>query len=85
MSLILFAVFGIINALIAAKKGFNPWIWFFAAGLLGLVVVSIMPSASAVFNENFELSEQRRKNGNTAGLIILGVAFVLIMLMIGLR
>jgi intracellular septation protein A len=47
MQIILFIVFGVINALIASKKSFNPWIWFFAGGLLGLIVILILPSAHA--------------------------------------
>jgi ABC-type Mn2+/Zn2+ transport system permease subunit len=46
--LIILAIFGGINAFIANAKGFNPILWFFAAGLLGLIVVSVLPSANKV-------------------------------------
>jgi len=82
MQIILFLVFGIINALIAYKKGFNPVIWFFAAGLLGLIVLAFLPSAKAVLAENQELYEQRRKTGNKAGIIILCIAAVIILVAI---
>lgn len=73
MQIILFIVFGVINALIASKKSFNPWIWFFAGGLLGLIVILILPSAHAALPDQ-ELYEQRRKTGNTAGIVILCLA-----------
>jgi MFS family permease len=77
MQIVLFLVFGTINALIASKKGFNPFIWFFAAGLLGLIVLAFLPSANAVLAENKELYEERKKAGNRAGIIILCIAAVL--------
>ena len=77
MKIPLFLIFGAINAVIASNKGFNPFIWFFAGGLLGLIVLLFMPSAKAVLEENPELYEQRKKEGNTAGLIVLGIAVLL--------
>ena len=89
MRIILFLIFGAINALIASKKGFNPVIWFFAAGLLGLIVLAFLPSANAALPDNEELYEQRRKTGNTAGIIILCFAavviFILLMWILSLR
>ena len=82
MSIVLFLVFGVINAIIANKKGFNPFIWFFAAGLLGLIVLSLMPSASSVEESDEALYLQRKKAGNTAGLIILGVAAILVVIVL---
>jgi len=79
MQIVLLLIFGTINALIASKKGFNPFIWFFAAGLLGLIVLAFLPSANAVLAENEELYEERRKAGNRAGIIILCIAAVLIL------
>jgi hypothetical protein len=82
MQFILLIIFGTINAVIANNKGFNPFIWFFTAGFLGLIVLLFMPSAKAVLLENEELYEQRRKAGNAAGLIIIGLAVVLVIVMI---
>ncbi len=82
MQIVLFLIFGTINAIIASKKGFNPIIWFFAAGLLGLIVLAFMPSAKAILSENEELSEQRRVAGNRAGIIILVIAAALILVTI---
>lgn len=88
MNFILLAVFGTINAIIAAKKGFNPFIWFFAAGLLGLIVIALMPSANAMINNedvDINLYEQRRKAGNIAGLIILGLVALFILVIFSLK
>ncbi len=52
MQIVLFLIFGTINAIIASKKGFNPIIWFFAAGLLGFDCLALMPSAKAILSEN---------------------------------
>jgi uncharacterized membrane protein HdeD (DUF308 family) len=80
MQIILFIVFGIINALIASKKSFNPWIWFFAGGLLGLIAILILPSAHAALPDQ-ELYEQRRKTSNTAGIVILCIALFAILIL----
>jgi hypothetical protein len=83
MQIILLIVFGTINALIANKKGFNPVLWFFAAGFLGLIVILIMPSASAVKETQPELYLKRKKAGNTAGAIILGIVVLATIALIG--
>jgi len=81
MQIVFFLIFGTINSLIATKKGFNPFIWFFAAGLLGLIVLAFLPSANAVLPENIELYEQRRAAGNKAGIIILCIGAVVLLLL----
>ncbi len=40
-------IFGIIAAIVAASKGFASLRWAFAFGLVGLVVVSCLPSAKS--------------------------------------
>lgn len=82
MPIILLLVFGTINALIANKKGFNPLLWFFAAGLLGLIVLGIMPSANSVKESQPELYLKRKKDGNVAGGIILGIAALAVIILI---
>ena len=82
MPLILFIITGIINVLIANKKGFNPWIWFFAGGLLGLIVILILPSANKALPDNQQLYVQRRKTGNTAGVAILCFALLFIIVIV---
>lgn len=70
-------VFGIINAIIAHKKGFNPLIWFFASGLLGLIIVCIIPSAKELFEFEPEEYLKRKKTGDTVGLILVSLSVIL--------
>jgi hypothetical protein len=56
----------------ASKKGFNPVLWFFSGGLLGVVVLALMPSANAP-DISLEVADSRRRNGNIAGGIIVGI------------
>ena len=58
--LILSVVFGFIMIIVALAKGFNPLRWFFAAGLLGLIILFFLPSASAKdIDENEKLKRAR--------------------------
>jgi len=84
IAFIVFLVFGAINAYIASFKSFNPVIWFFAAGLLGLIVVSLMPSATKVLSEHGDLFQKRRRNANIAGLVIVGFAIVSIIILVNI-
>jgi hypothetical protein len=76
MRLILLIIFGIINMLIAKKKGFNPWAWLLAAGLLGLIVIACLPSANAEGIDEATRTS-RRKTGTTVGAVISAVAIFL--------
>ncbi len=79
--LIVLAVFGGINAIIANAKGFNPILWFFAAGLLGLIVVSVLPSANKA-KEDPEEYDKRRKKADRWGYGILIFAGIMIIIRI---
>ncbi|MCP4397783.1 MAG: hypothetical protein GY801_10855 [bacterium] len=67
--LIMLVIFGSIMAMLASKKGFNPFCWFFAAGPLGLIILVFFPST-----EKSGLSREERlsraKRGNTVGIVI---------------
>ena len=80
MQLLLFFITAAINFYIALRKGFNPWLWVLAAGLLGLIVILILPSAEAE-GINDETSEKRRITGNNTGLGI-SVACLLILVLL---
>jgi len=74
--LILLIVFGFIMIIVASVKGFNPMRWFFAAGLLGLIILFFLPSASAKdIDENEKL--KRAELGNKVGTIISIIALIL--------
>ena len=83
--LILLIVFGFIMIIVASAKGFNPLRWFFAAGLLGLIILFFLPSASAKdIDENEKL--KRAERGNKVGTIISIIALILaaILIIVGL-
>ena len=74
--LILLIVFGFIMIIVASVKGFNPMRWFFAAGLLGLIILFFLPSASAKdIDENEKL--KRAERGNKVGTVISIIALIL--------
>ena len=79
--LILLIVFGFIMIIVASAKGFNPLRWFFAAGLLGLIILFFLPSASAKdIDENEKL--KRAELGNKVGTIISIIALILTAILI---
>lgn len=79
--LILLIVFGFIMIIVASVKGFNPLRWFFAAGLLGLIILFFLPSASAKdIDENEKL--KRAERGNKVGTIISIIALILTAILI---
>ena len=83
--LIMLGVFGTIMAVIASSKGFNPLCWFFAAGLLGLIVLVFFPSANTSGLSREERAAQT-KRGNTVGTVIsvLAVGLGILLLAAGL-
>lgn len=69
-----FLFFGIMNAGLAYRKGYNPFIWFLTASIIGTVVLFYLPSAKEEKNE--ELQNYLKKRGNKIGLIVIGVSIV---------
>lgn len=69
LQIVLFITIAIANAMIAKKKGFSPWAWVLAAGLIGLLVLYFMPSSKELgINEQTETD--RRRAGNLCGALI---------------
>jgi cytochrome bd-type quinol oxidase subunit 2 len=70
-----------ITAALAARKGYNPACWFFAAGIIGLLILAFLP-----FVNKGDLSEEearsKRNAGNIIGAVIsvIAVVFMLISL-----
>ena len=82
MGLIIFFISMIAMGVIADNKGFNPACWVFAGGLLGLIILLVLPSAH---NAPDEASKQKQISaGNSTGLFITGVVVVLIVVMVAL-
>ncbi len=79
-------LFGIPSVIIAWNKGFGPFRWLIAFGLIGLIVVISLPSANAksITTEESEARTNRADNigGWMAGINIgLGVIGLIISLM----
>jgi len=75
--LIVMAVMGVI----AGKKGFNPWAWILAGGLIGFIILLALPSANAEGVDN-ATREARARRGNTIGMVISALAIVLIIVVL---
>ena len=64
--------FGLITALLAARKGYNPACWFLAGGVVGLILLAFRPFTNrGDLNDSERVALQRK--GNLMGLIISGV------------
>ena len=73
MGFVLIAVICGVTALLAARKGYNPIIWFFAGGIIGLLVLAFLPNVKDGGFSGEEL-QQKLKTGNIAGGIIAAIA-----------
>jgi 4-hydroxybenzoate polyprenyltransferase len=63
------------SAFLASRKGYHPLIWFFCAGLIGLVVLVCLPYANLP-DQTPEERARLRRNGNRIGLLIVMAAAV---------
>lgn len=66
-------VVAIVMALIAKKKGFNPWLWILGAGIPGFVILLFLPSANSE-NIDDETKQKRIRVGNKVGAILSVIA-----------
>jgi hypothetical protein len=62
--------------IIAWKKGFKPWLWIFAGGIPGLIILAFMPSAGVDGLDKI-IRERRRKAGNLVGALFSAIAVIL--------
>ena len=76
VAIVLPLVFGLITAVLARRKGYNPFLWFFAAGIIGLIVLAFLP-----FANKEDLPEEKKaqltKQGNIIGCIFAGLLLLL--------
>ena len=80
VQIILFLIFAVINAVIAKKKGFSPWAWVLAAGIIGIMVLYFMPHSNEPgINEQTEID--RRKAGNLCGVLLSILALIIFVAM----
>jgi hypothetical protein len=74
-------LFGIPSVIIAGSKGFKPFRWLIAFGLIGLIVVAFMPSAKAA-GISPEEAQQRSERANRIGALMTGLNVGLTILLI---
>lgn len=73
--LVLSFVSFLISPFVAWRKGYSPYLWMFACGPLGLIVIGCLPSVTtATTPEEMEIMQTR---ANTTGAILSAVALVL--------
>ena len=65
VGLIIGGAIALITAAMAARKGYNFFIWFFAGGLIGLCVLSCLPFANEA--DAPEKDQAMRRTGNLIG------------------
>lgn len=74
-------VFLALTAFYAYCKGFNPWVWLFTAGPLGLIVLFFVPSAAEKGIAD-QIRLERRRTGNIVGASVSGLLFIVVSLFI---
>ena len=71
----------VVMGLFAKQKGFNPWLWVLAAGIPGLIILLLMPSATTKGIDE-ATQEKRRKTGNKVGTVLTVIAVILIIVVV---
>lgn len=81
--LLIFALFALATAFLAKRKGFNPLLWVFAGGPIGLVILLLLPAASADHIDSQE-SLVRAKRANTVGAFLSMIVLIITAMILGL-
>ena len=66
----------IMMVFLAKQKGFKPWLWVLAGGIVGLIVLLFLPSARAADLDE-ETRQKRRKIGNMTGVIFSVIVIII--------
>lgn len=79
ISLGLTIAFAVVTVWLARKKGYNPFIWFFASGLIGVATLAVLPDTTNPRLSDVDSSRWARI-GNMAGIgiIVAGVAIIIL-------
>lgn len=80
MEIWILIAFGLITALLAGRKGYNPALWFCAAGIIGLIVLAFLPFVNKKSPLPGPVLAQRKKSGNLIGGVLSAVAIVLLLI-----
>jgi hypothetical protein len=65
---------GLLSAVIAHYKGYRPWYWVLSSGLLGMVIILIVPSLGRAATP--EQREKWESRADWTGGILSGLTFV---------
>jgi len=76
MPLVVAAVVCLITAALAARKGYNFFLWFFAGGLIGLCTLACLPFANQQDSPE-ETNAALRRRGNVIGGVLSSVCLAL--------
>jgi hypothetical protein len=76
MAIIVLLVVGAITAYYASWKGYNPLIWFFAGGVIGLVLLLLLPNVNDPSHFAHERAQLTR-NGNIVGGVLVVISVVI--------
>lgn len=60
-------IVGVFNALLAQRKGYAAYGWFFAAGPIGYLVLAFLPDLTPVMGKEKEGASATRAMGNRVG------------------
>ena len=72
-----------VTAALAARKGYNFFLWIFAGGIIGLLILMFLPFVNDKSNLSCDERQRQRKTGNTiAGAISLIVIMLNVLLAI---
>lgn len=72
-TIILLIAMAFLSVYVASIKGYNRFIWFFAGGLIGLVILLCLPNVNDTTEDKKAVILNR---GNTIGIVIAVASFV---------
>ena len=79
MEIALLVVVGLITAALAARKGYNPALWFLAAGVIGLVILAFLPFVNEKGEHPVEQRAAKKRTGDITGGVISGFALLVLL------
>ena len=72
LPILLLIIVGGVTSALAARKGYSGLIWFFAAGVIGLIVLAFLPFTNTE-DLSRDVAEAKRKVGNVLGGTLAGL------------